>query len=153
MESEQLTEFKRGRIIGLREGGFFCRAIEARVQRNNYTVMRVESSGPTNTRKVGSGRRKVTSASDNRHLVRMELFNIEDVKNAWKKTVERAKQNYNSMSFQHLTSEEEKEWIPVSSTRTHLFELSRSLRRRASQFEERCNTAPCRQLTARWSAA
>ncbi|WP_341811671.1 transketolase [Wolbachia endosymbiont (group A) of Conops quadrifasciatus] len=32
---------------------------------------------------------------------------LEDVKNAWKKTVERAKQNYNSLSFQCLTSENE----------------------------------------------
>ncbi|WP_353272884.1 transketolase family protein [Wolbachia endosymbiont (group A) of Portevinia maculata] len=46
-----------------------------------------------------------------------EPFHVpEDVKNAWKKTVERARQNYNSLSFQHVTSEEEKEWIPVSST-------------------------------------
>ncbi|WP_264338447.1 transketolase [Wolbachia endosymbiont (group A) of Cheilosia soror] len=48
-----------------------------------------------------------------------EPFHVpEDVKNAWKKTVERAKQNY-TMSFQCVTLEsrkEEKEWIPVSST-------------------------------------
>ncbi len=48
-----------------------------------------------------------------------EPFHVpEDVKNAWKKTVERAKQNY-TMSFQCLTLEsrkEGKEWIPVSST-------------------------------------
>ncbi|WP_341816747.1 transketolase [Wolbachia endosymbiont (group A) of Agelastica alni] len=37
-----------------------------------------------------------------------EPFHVpEDVKNAWKKTVEGAKQNYNSVSFQHLTSENE----------------------------------------------
>ncbi|WP_374699007.1 transketolase [Wolbachia endosymbiont (group B) of Limnophora tigrina] len=37
-----------------------------------------------------------------------EPFHVpEDVKNAWKKTVERAKQNYNSLSFQCLTSENE----------------------------------------------
>ncbi|WP_375315876.1 transketolase [Wolbachia endosymbiont (group A) of Colletes cunicularius] len=35
-----------------------------------------------------------------------EPFHVpEDVKNAWKKTVERAKQNYNSLSFQCLTLE------------------------------------------------
>ncbi len=45
-----------------------------------------------------------------------EPFHVpEDVKNAWKKTVERAKQNY-TMSFQRVTRKEEKEWIPVSST-------------------------------------
>ncbi|MGL9725884.1 MAG: transketolase family protein [Wolbachia sp.] len=46
-----------------------------------------------------------------------EPFHVpEDVKNAWMETVNRAKQNYNSMLFQHLTSKEEKEWIPVSAT-------------------------------------
>ncbi|KAB2977787.1 MULTISPECIES: transketolase [unclassified Wolbachia] len=45
-----------------------------------------------------------------------EPFHVpEDMKNAWKKTVERAKQNY-TMSFQRVTRKEEKEWIPVSST-------------------------------------
>ncbi len=48
-----------------------------------------------------------------------EPFHVpEDVKNAWKKTVERAKQNY-TMSFQRVTLEsrkEEKEWIPGAST-------------------------------------
>ncbi|GFV66972.1 transposable element Tc1 transposase [Trichonephila clavipes] len=56
---QQLTEFERGRIIGLREGGFSCRAIGARVQRNTSTVMRVwtqwtdEHQTP---RKTGCGR-------------------------------------------------------------------------------------------------
>ncbi|WP_264705085.1 transketolase [Wolbachia endosymbiont (group A) of Gymnosoma rotundatum] len=46
-----------------------------------------------------------------------EPFHVpEDVKNAWKKIVERAKQNYNLVSFQRVTRKEEKEWIPVSST-------------------------------------
>ncbi|GFV48396.1 uncharacterized protein TNCV_3026661 [Trichonephila clavipes] len=39
-EKFQLMEFKRGRIIGLREGGFSYRAIGARVQWNRSTVMR-----------------------------------------------------------------------------------------------------------------
>ncbi|GFT07891.1 transposable element Tcb1 transposase [Trichonephila clavipes] len=38
---QQLTEFERGRIIGLREGGFSYHAIGARVQRNSSTVKRV----------------------------------------------------------------------------------------------------------------
>ncbi|GFX97702.1 uncharacterized protein TNCV_3065891 [Trichonephila clavipes] len=38
---QQLTEFERGRIIGLREGEFSYRAIGARMQRNSSTVMRV----------------------------------------------------------------------------------------------------------------
>ncbi|GFW59481.1 transposable element Tcb2 transposase [Trichonephila clavipes] len=37
---QQLTEFKRGSIFGLRERGFSYRAIGARVQRNSSTVMR-----------------------------------------------------------------------------------------------------------------
>ncbi|GFT83926.1 hypothetical protein TNCV_2020081 [Trichonephila clavipes] len=39
---QQLTEFERRRIIGLREGGFSYSAIGARVQRNSSTVMRLE---------------------------------------------------------------------------------------------------------------
>ena len=70
----QLTEFERGRIIGLREGGFSYRAIAARVQRNSSTVMREWKQWTDEnrtTRKSGSGRRNVTSACDDRHLVRM----------------------------------------------------------------------------------
>lgn len=73
---QQLTEFERGRIIGLREGGFSYREIAARVQRNSSTVMRVWKQWTEEnrtTRKTGSGRRKVTSARDDRHLVRMAV--------------------------------------------------------------------------------
>ncbi|GFX08766.1 hypothetical protein TNCV_4227861 [Trichonephila clavipes] len=38
---QQLMEFERERIIGLREGGFSYRATRARVKRNSSTVMRV----------------------------------------------------------------------------------------------------------------
>ncbi|GFU28606.1 transposable element Tcb1 transposase [Trichonephila clavipes] len=38
---QQLTEFERGRTIGLREGRFFYRIIGARVQSNSSAVMRV----------------------------------------------------------------------------------------------------------------
>ncbi|GFW75742.1 transposable element Tc1 transposase [Trichonephila clavipes] len=68
---QQLTEFEKGRIIGLREGGFSFHTIGARVQRNSSTVMRVWKQGTDEhwtTRKTGSGRRKVTSARDDRHL-------------------------------------------------------------------------------------
>ncbi|GFW55034.1 uncharacterized protein TNCV_2786491 [Trichonephila clavipes] len=40
-EKFQQMEFERGRIIGLREGGFSNHAIRARVQRNSSTMMRV----------------------------------------------------------------------------------------------------------------
>ncbi|GFX51988.1 uncharacterized protein TNCV_3064051 [Trichonephila clavipes] len=67
---QQLTEFERVRIIGLREGGFSYHAIGARVQRNRTTVMRVWKQWTDEhraTRKTGSERWKVTSARDNRH--------------------------------------------------------------------------------------
>ncbi|GFT43486.1 uncharacterized protein TNCV_815311 [Trichonephila clavipes] len=38
---QELTEFKRGRIFGLQEGGFSYREIGARVQQKSSTVMRV----------------------------------------------------------------------------------------------------------------
>ncbi|GFT83678.1 transposable element Tc1 transposase [Trichonephila clavipes] len=69
---QQLTEFERGRIIGLREGGFSSRAIGTRVQWNSSTVMRVWkqwSDEHRTTRKTGSRRWKVTSARDDRHLL------------------------------------------------------------------------------------
>ncbi|GFW23277.1 transposable element Tc1 transposase [Trichonephila clavipes] len=70
---QKLTELERGRIIGLRGGGFPYHAIRARVQRNSSTVMRVWKQWTDEhrtTQKTSSGRRKVTSASDDRHLLR-----------------------------------------------------------------------------------
>ena len=71
---EQLTEFERRRIIGLREGELSYRSVAARVQRNSSTVMRVwkqwTDEGRT-TRKSGSGSLNVASTRDYRHLVRM----------------------------------------------------------------------------------
>ncbi|GFW42684.1 transposable element Tc1 transposase [Trichonephila clavipes] len=74
---QQLTEFERGRIIVLRERGFSYRAIGARVQRNSSTVKRVWNQWTgehRTTRKTGSGRRKVTSAHDDRHLLSMAVY-------------------------------------------------------------------------------
>ncbi|GFS76421.1 uncharacterized protein TNCV_1620551 [Trichonephila clavipes] len=62
---QQLTEFERWRIIGLREGRFSYRAIGARVHRNNSIVMPVWKQWADEhrkTRKNGSRRRMVTSA-------------------------------------------------------------------------------------------
>ncbi|GFX53288.1 transposable element Tcb2 transposase [Trichonephila clavipes] len=70
---QQLTEFERGRIIGFREG-FSYHAIGASVKPNSSTVMRVWKQLIDErriTRKTGSGRRKVMSARDDRHLLRM----------------------------------------------------------------------------------
>lgn len=73
---EQVSEFERGRIVGLREAGLSHGAVAARVQRNRSTIMRVwklwTDEGRT-ARKSGSGPRNVTSARDDRHLVRMAL--------------------------------------------------------------------------------
>ncbi|GFY03246.1 transposable element Tcb1 transposase [Trichonephila clavipes] len=71
---EQISEFERGKIVGLREAGLSYRAVAARVQRNISTIMRVSKQwtdeGRT-ARKSGSGPRNVTSAPDDRRLVRM----------------------------------------------------------------------------------
>ncbi|GFV84116.1 transposable element Tcb2 transposase [Trichonephila clavipes] len=71
---EQISEFERGKIVGLREAGLSYRAVATRVQRNSSTIMRVSKQwtdeGRT-ARKSGSGPRNVTSAPDDRRLVRM----------------------------------------------------------------------------------
>ncbi|GFW02309.1 transposable element Tc1 transposase [Trichonephila clavipes] len=71
---EQISEFKRGRIVGLREAGLSYRVVAARVQRNSSTIMRVSKQWTDEGRTVqksGSGPRNVTSARDDRCLVRM----------------------------------------------------------------------------------
>ncbi|GFX12772.1 transposable element Tc1 transposase [Trichonephila clavipes] len=71
---QQLTEFERRRIIGLREGGCSYCAIRARVQRRSSTVMQVWKQWTDKhqtTRKNGSGRQKMKSARDDRHLLHM----------------------------------------------------------------------------------
>ncbi|GFX39674.1 transposable element Tc1 transposase [Trichonephila clavipes] len=73
---QQPTNFERGKIISLREGGFSYRAIGARVQRDSSTVMRIWKQWIDEyrtTRKTGSGRWKVTSVRDDRHLLRMTV--------------------------------------------------------------------------------
>ncbi|GFW34402.1 transposable element Tc1 transposase [Trichonephila clavipes] len=71
---EQISEFKRGRIFGLREARLSYRAVAARVQRNSSTIMRVSKQwtdeGRTD-RKSRRGLRNVTSARDDRRLMRM----------------------------------------------------------------------------------
>ncbi|GFS50934.1 transposable element Tc1 transposase [Trichonephila clavipes] len=71
---EQISVFERGRIVGLREAGLSYRAVAARVQRNSSTIMRVSKQwtdeGRT-ARKSVSGPRNVTSAREDRRLVRI----------------------------------------------------------------------------------
>ncbi|GFV52079.1 transposable element Tc1 transposase [Trichonephila clavipes] len=71
---EQISEFERGRIVGLREAGLSYRAVAARVQRNSSTNMRVSKQWTDEVRtarKSRSGPRNVTSAREDRCLVRM----------------------------------------------------------------------------------
>ena len=73
---QQLTEFGRGRIIGLREGGFSYRIKVDRVQQNIFTVMRVWEQWTDEhriTRKTGSEQQKVTPTCYDRHLFRMAV--------------------------------------------------------------------------------
>ncbi|GFT51609.1 hypothetical protein TNCV_4753311 [Trichonephila clavipes] len=46
---QQLTEFVREKITGLREGGFSYHAIASCVQRNSSTAIEFGSSRPTST--------------------------------------------------------------------------------------------------------
>ncbi|GFV71704.1 transposable element Tc1 transposase [Trichonephila clavipes] len=68
------TSVQNVRIVGLREAGLSYRAVAARVQRNSSTIMRVSKQwtdeGRT-ARKSVSGSRNVTSAREDRRLVRM----------------------------------------------------------------------------------
>ncbi|GFU15771.1 hypothetical protein TNCV_2367411 [Trichonephila clavipes] len=41
---EHISEFERGKIVGLREAGLSYRAVAARVQRNSSTIMRVSEA-------------------------------------------------------------------------------------------------------------
>ncbi|GFV69990.1 transposable element Tc1 transposase [Trichonephila clavipes] len=71
---EQISEFERGKIVGLREAGLSYRAVAARVQRNSSTIMRVSKQWTDEgwtARKSGSGARNVTSAPDDRRLRRL----------------------------------------------------------------------------------
>lgn len=73
---QQITEFVRGRIVGMREGGFSYREIAARTQCNASTVMRIWKKWTDENqtrRKPGSGAQKNTTPRDNRHLIRMAV--------------------------------------------------------------------------------
>ncbi|GFT25681.1 transposable element Tc1 transposase [Trichonephila clavipes] len=75
-KSQKPMELKRRRLIGRREGGFSYRATVARVQQNSSTVMRawkLWTEEYRTTRRTGSGRRKVMSARDDLHLLRMAV--------------------------------------------------------------------------------
>lgn len=66
----QLSEFDRGRIVGLREGGFSYREIANRLNRNQSTIMRCYQSwtrdGQERRRRGTGGRRKTNGIQDRR---------------------------------------------------------------------------------------
>ncbi|GFU63488.1 transposable element Tc1 transposase [Trichonephila clavipes] len=77
---EQISEFERGRIVGLREAGLSYRAVAARVQRNSSTIMRVSmqwtDEGRT-ARKSGSGARNVTiPLTENHRRLPLQWANV-----------------------------------------------------------------------------
>lgn len=67
----QLSEFDRGRIVGLREGGFSFREIANRLNRNQSTIIRCYQAwtreGQERRRRGTGGRRKTNEVQD-RHL-------------------------------------------------------------------------------------
>ncbi|GBM75265.1 hypothetical protein AVEN_214586-1 [Araneus ventricosus] len=71
---QQLTEFERGRVVGLREGGFSFRDIAERLGRNVSTVhdcWQQWSKEGTASRTPGSGRPRGTTEREDRRVRRM----------------------------------------------------------------------------------
>lgn len=72
----QLSEFDRGRIVGLREGGFSYREIANRLNRNQSTIMRCYQSWTRDgqeRRQRGTGGRRRTNEIQDRRLRLMAL--------------------------------------------------------------------------------
>lgn len=91
-----LSQFERGRIIGLREAGFSLREIANRVDRNVATVLRCWSRWSEeglHERRRGSGRPNTTTAREERHLrtlaLRDRFSTTRAVGNHWLETLER----------------------------------------------------------------
>lgn len=75
---QQLTEFERGRVVGLREGGFSFRDIAERLGRNVSTVhecWQQWSREGTASRRPGSGRPRGTTEREDRRVRRMAVAN------------------------------------------------------------------------------
>ncbi|GFU26618.1 transposable element Tc1 transposase [Trichonephila clavipes] len=71
---DQIPEFERGRIVGLRAAVLSYRAVATCVQRNSSTIIRFSKQWTDKGRaawKSGRGPGNVTSARDDRRLVRM----------------------------------------------------------------------------------
>ena len=73
---QQVSAFERGRMVGFREAGLSYRDTAARTGHAATTAMRVwnqwREEGRTQ-RRAGTGPRNVTTARDDRHLVRMAV--------------------------------------------------------------------------------
>ncbi|GBL97074.1 hypothetical protein AVEN_254116-1 [Araneus ventricosus] len=73
---QQLTEFKRGRVVGLREGGFSFRDITERLGRNVPTVhdcWQQWSREGAASRRPRSGRPRGTTEREDRRVRRMAV--------------------------------------------------------------------------------
>ncbi|GFU39823.1 transposable element Tcb2 transposase [Trichonephila clavipes] len=70
---EQLSQFKRGRIIGMREAGWSARRVARRLGRFDCVVRRCWDQWIREmsfTRRSGSGRPRQTSPPEDHHIVR-----------------------------------------------------------------------------------
>ena len=74
---QQVSAFKRGRMVGLQEAGLSYRYVAAHTGHAAKTVMHVWNQwgdeGRTQ-RRAGTGPRNVTTARDGRHFVRMAVM-------------------------------------------------------------------------------
>lgn len=76
VQYEHLTDFDRGRVVGMREAGLSYRQIATRLGRAASTIMRTwrqwSAEGRTH-RQRGTGPRYHTTAREDRHLYRMAI--------------------------------------------------------------------------------
>ncbi|GFW66723.1 transposable element Tcb2 transposase [Trichonephila clavipes] len=70
---EQLSQFERGRIIGMMEAGWSARSVACQLGRSNCVERRCWDQGIREmsfTRRPGSGHLRQTSHREDRHMVR-----------------------------------------------------------------------------------
>ncbi|GFV73998.1 transposable element Tcb2 transposase [Trichonephila clavipes] len=72
-QHEQLSQFERGRIIGMMEAGWSARRVARQLGRSDFVVLRFWDQWIREisfTRRPGSGRIRQTSRREDRHIVR-----------------------------------------------------------------------------------
>ena len=77
---QQVSAFKRGRMVGLQEAGLSYREIAARTGHTATTVMRVWNQWREQgrmQRRADTGPRNVTTLWDDLHLVRMAIKTVQ----------------------------------------------------------------------------